>query len=258
MPDDMIQKSSFAPPDPLAGIGQQPQPPIRVLLVEDEPGLATALAGYLEQAGMQMRLAGSIGEALPRLAEARTDIVLLDLHLPDGHGISLLQQLRAQPHLGVLVLSGCAEEAERVAAIEVGADDYLVKPLPLRELAARIRAVHRRVAARPGAPGGQGEHRLGPLLLRRASRSVLDAAGSPVPLTGGEFHLLDLLVQAGDRPLPREAIFREVLRRPWRPEDRSADQLVFTLRRKLDQAAGGVVRVYSERLVGYRLVVDEG
>ncbi len=252
MPDDM---SSLE-----AAFDLRLQPRIRVLVVEDEPGQADAVGGYLAAAGMEVAQANCVADALATLAGQRPDIVLLDLHLPDGHGITVLQRLRPQHRLGVIVMSGMSDEAERVAAIEVGADDYMVKPLPLRELAARIRAVHRRIAAHavPPTPTERTEHRLGPLVMRRASRSLLDAQGAVVPLTGGEFQLLDLLLQAGERALQREAIFREVLRRPWRPEDRSADQLVFTLRRKLAQASDGVVRVYSERLVGYRLVVDGG
>jgi DNA-binding response OmpR family regulator len=191
----------------------------------------------------------------------RPDIVLIDLGLPDIDGGKLIAWLAPKRQCGIIVVSGRGDEVERVVNIERGADDYITKPAPLREMIARIRAVHRRLAGgQPTAPDpddGPARVMLGGVCVDLRHRRVTGPGGEPIRLTAAEFDALEALIREAPRPVSREKLCRHALRRPFHAEDRGVDQLVLNLRRKLfdDDRAHSVI--VSVRGAGYAVIVEK-
>jgi two-component system OmpR family response regulator len=157
---------------------------------------------------------------------------------------------------GVIVVSGTGEEADRILGLELGADDYIVKPPRMRELIARIRAVHRRVNRRQEmkqSTDGREVIQVGPIRINLVARSVSTADGTRILLTSAEFTLIEVLTAANGQAVSRDILSENALRRSWRPEDRSVDQLVFGLRQKLPPDDGGGKLIHSIRGAGYLL-----
>jgi DNA-binding response OmpR family regulator len=232
-----------------------------VLLVEDDHDVAQTLRRFIERAGMRTAWAATGADALRLKESFRPDIVLVDLGLPDMDGGKLVGWLAEKRDCGIIVVSGRGEEVERVVYIERGADDYIVKPAPLREMVARIRAVHRRlVRAQPSAPESGAEPAqvvLGAVRVDLRRRSVTARGGDvPIHLTAAEFVALEALIAAAPHPVSREKLCRLALRRPFHAEDRGVDQLVLNLRRKLfdDDSAHSVI--VSVRGAGYAITID--
>ncbi len=231
---------------------------LRVLVVEDQPEAAEMVRGILQRAGMRSVWAATGHEALASIAGFDPAIVLVDLELPDTNGLPLIQWLVANTGCGIIVVSGHADEAERVTCLESGADDYITKPATPRELVARIRAVQRRIegsakAGRPVVPSPGLP--LGPLVVDLKRRQVRAADGSEIHLTGAEFAVLRALLEAAEQPVSRKVLSPLALRRPWQAEDRGIDQLVFELRRKL-VAHGADRRVITTvRHCGYQILL---
>jgi two-component system phosphate regulon response regulator PhoB len=224
--------------------------PVTVLLVEDERDIADLVRYHVEKAGMRFVHAADGGAAL-RLARAeRPDVALLDLMLPGLDGLEVCRQLRRDAvtrRLPIIMLTARGEEVDRVVGLELGADDYVVKPFSPRELLARIRAVLRRVEAAEPAPAGRAT---GALHVDEARHAVA-VGGRPVELTAKEFGLLVALMRADGRVLNREQLLEAV----WgyanaaEIESRTVDVHVRRLRAKLGPEARRVVTVKS---VGYR------
>jgi two-component system phosphate regulon response regulator PhoB len=224
--------------------------PVTVLLVEDEGDIADLVRYHVEKAGMRFVHAADGGAAL-RLARAEhPDVALLDLMLPGLDGLEVCRQLRRDAvtrRLPIIMLTARGEEVDRVVGLELGADDYVVKPFSPRELLARIRAVLRRVEGAEPTPAGRAT---GTLHVDEARHSV--AVGDrPVELTAKEFGLLVALMRADGRVLNREQLLEAV----WgyanaaEIESRTVDVHVRRLRAKLGPEARRVVTVKS---VGYR------
>jgi DNA-binding response OmpR family regulator len=237
----------------------------RVLLIEDNSSVAETLLQFLERSGMVTAWSRTGARAIELKQSFRPDVVLVDLELPDTDGVSLIGWLADQHDCGIIVVSGRGEEAERIVGLELGADDYVTKPPQLRELVARIRAVHRRsMLRRP--PGGQAQAaappaqsvRVGAWRVDLQRRVVRDPDGNALAITAAEFAALQVLVLAGGEAVSRERLSEVALRRPWRPEDRSIDQLIFSLRRKLGDGEGRARMIQSVRGAGYILVVELG
>jgi DNA-binding response OmpR family regulator len=224
--------------------------PLTVLLVEDERDIADLVRYHVEKAGMRFLHAADGGAAL-RLARAeRPDVALLDLMLPGLDGLEVCRQLRRDAvtrRLPIIMLTARAEEVDRVVGLELGADDYVVKPFSPRELLARIRAVLRRVEGAEPAPSGRAT---GGLHVDEA-RHAVTIGGRPVDLTAKEFGLLVALMRADGRVLNREQLLEAV----WgyanaaEIESRTVVVHVRRLRAKLGPEARRVVTVKS---VGYR------
>jgi DNA-binding response OmpR family regulator len=215
---------------------------LRILIVEDTPTVAAALQAGLHAAGMTTDLAETAAETIARKACFRPDLVLVDLGLADGAGFALAGRIADGGECGVIVVATGGEEAGRVA----GADDFVVKPVRMQELAARIRAVHRR-RLRPT------ERRSGTITIDRARHALIGPNGNTAELTEAELAALETLLDAEGASVSREWLSRVALRRELRAEDRSVDQLVLQLRRKL-AAQGAAARVIvSVRRQGYVL-----
>jgi two-component system OmpR family response regulator len=165
--------------------------------------------------------------AMAELASGKPDLVLLDQRLGAVDTVPLLPRLRAMTAAPVLILTGNRAEADRIVALEIGADDFLLKPTSGRELVARIRA-HLRRAGVGGDVAGAAEWR-----LNVGERRLIRPDGTDVPLTAAEFDLVAVLAEHAGRTLDRDELTQRVLGRPWRPDDRALDNLVLHVRQKL-------------------------
>jgi len=224
--------------------------PITVLVVEDERDIAALVRYHVEKAGFRCLEAGDGAAALRLAREARPDVVVLDLLLPGLDGLEVCRRLRRDPAtagLPVIMLTARGEEVDRVVGLEVGADDYVVKPFSPRELIARIKAVLRRSRE----PGEARVTRVGELTVDE-SRHHVAVEGRAVELTAKEFGLLVALVRAAGRVLSRDQLLDTV----WgyanaaEIESRTVDVHVRRLREKLGPAARRIVTVKG---AGYRL-----
>jgi DNA-binding response OmpR family regulator len=215
---------------------------MRVLLVEDDDAIAEPLAEGLAREGLEVTRVATGGAALS--ADA-VDLVLLDLGLPDLDGLEVCRQLRARSNVPVIVITARGEELDRVLGLELGADDYLVKPFGFRELMARIRAVTRRAgSAAPAAP----TVRVGDLEVDLRARRVT-VAGAEVELTRKEFDLLAMLAADPGALRTRQEILEEVWDAHWYGPTKTLDVHVATLRKKL----GDPALIETVRGVGFRL-----
>jgi DNA-binding response OmpR family regulator len=226
-----------------------------ILIVDDDPRLCRALARYLKAEGYAVRTAASGVEMHERIAVERPDLVLLDLMLPGEDGFTLARELRAHSDLAIMFLTGKADTTDKVAGLDLGADDYITKPFSERELLARIRSVLRRTCeARAEHPEAAGSVAcFAGWRLDLEGYELTSPAGEPVALTPHEFQLLAALVRHGNRVLTRDAILDLVAGRDWSPDDRSVDVLVGKLRRKIEAGAQSPTLIETVRGVGYKL-----
>jgi two-component system, OmpR family, response regulator RegX3 len=221
---------------------------MRVLLVEDDDAIASPLVRGLERDGFAVAHAETGADARRAIAAAPPDVVLLDLGLPDVDGFELCRELRHDSGVPIIVVTARGEEVDRVVGLELGADDYVVKPFGFRELVARIRAVARRGTGR----AGDGTPTIGPLAVdRRTRRALVD--GQALALTPKEFDLLALLADDPGAVCRRQRILDEVWDPHWYGPTKTLDVHVASLRRKL----GHPELIETVRGVGYRLAVPE-
>lgn len=237
-----------------------PEALARILIVDDDQGLRETLADFLGQEGYDTLEAANVAEARARLKTGEPDLLLLDLNMPGGDGLSFAAEVRATASTPIIIVSGKGQMIDRVVGLEVGADDYLPKPFELRELLARVRAVLRRSAATPalaphvekGLPDRIA--RFGDVFkLNPARRKVTTTQGAPVDLTGAEYNLLAAFVDHPNRVLTRDAIADLVRNVEIVTFDRSIDTLVSRLRRKLQVHADATRLIQTVRGEGYIL-----
>jgi DNA-binding response OmpR family regulator len=217
---------------------------LRVLIVEDTPTVAAAIQGGLHQAGMATELAQTGAEAIQRKDEFAPEIVLIDLGLPDVSGFELIKRFAESGDCGVIVVTANGEERTRIEGLDTGADDYVVKPVRVRELAARIRALHRRM----GRPGDRAP---GIITVDRARRCVIGPDGKRSVLTEAELAALETLLDAEGASVSREWLSKVALKRQLHDDDRSVDQLMLKLRRKLAVHGASDRTILSVRRQGY-------
>ncbi len=222
-----------------------------MLVVEDVATVAAIIESALRSAGMEAVSVPTSAAALASRAVFQPEIVLLDLSLPDGDGINLVAPF-VSDGCGVIVVTASGAETERVAALDRGADDYIVKPVMVHELAARIRAVHRRLQGR--SIKGDRTARIG---VDMAMRQLVGPDGTRSDLTEAESLMLEALLDASGTAVSREWLSRVALRRPVHTDDRSIDQLVLKLRRKLSVLGCPERTVLSVRRQGY-VISDPG
>jgi DNA-binding response OmpR family regulator len=232
----------------------------RILLIEDDQAMGQTLIGVMERAGMHTAWAKTGADGLRLRAEFLPDVVLVDLNLPDTDGIALVTWLAQHGDCGVIVVSGLGEEADRILGLELGADDYVAKPPQLREMLARIRAVHRRVKlrslTRPENKASQ-TFTVGRIRIDVSHRAVYTLDGEHINLTAAEFAALETMLAAKGQPVSRDQLCQAALHRPWRVEDRSVDQLIFNLRHKLPGSDEDGRLIHSIRGAGYLLAAGQ-
>lgn len=224
----------------------------RILIVEDEPAVARGLQYGLEQEGFSVSWADKGQEALTLARKLDPHVVLLDLRLPGMSGFDVCRQLRAEGFRGViLMLTALDDEVDKVLGLELGADDYVIKPYSLRELIARIRALLRRAFGELSAAAGE-RHRFGDIELDLERLRVLKG-GKPVDLTPTELRLLRYLVLNPERPLSREALMEAVwgYENDWGSE-RTVDVHIHHLREKLEDDPGNPRWIQTVRGFGYK------
>jgi two-component system, OmpR family, response regulator BaeR len=229
--------------------------PARVLVVEDEPKLAALLADYLRAAGHAPECVADGHEALQAWTERRHDLVLLDLMLPGLDGLALCRQLRQVTGVPIVMLTARADEADRLAGLELGADDYIAKnPFSPREVMARVKAVLRRSRAGQQQPAAaETPPSPPPPSPLQVDEEGWRAAwlGRDLDLTPIEFRLLSTLAAQPGRVYPRAQLLEQLHGDTRAPTERAVDSHVKNLRRKLEQAGAGSERIRSVYGVGY-------
>lgn len=226
-----------------------------ILLVDDDLELCHLLGEYLAQAGFTIAMAHSGEAALAYIAErAELSVVVLDIMMPGMSGLDVLQQLRRQSEVPVIMLTGRGDDIDRIVGLELGADDYLGKPCNPRELVARIHALMRRCKPAPSHALSSQPSVWG-LLLNPATLEV-SVDGNVLTLTGAEFRVLQLLVEHAGEILSKAYLTQEVLQRPLTAYDRSIDVHISRVRQKLAKQAGLPPIIKSVRGMGYQLVVE--
>ena len=229
------------------------RPKRTILLVEDEASIRDPLADVLRSEGFDTLVAGSVAEALEQ-ARRDPDLVLLDLMLPDGSGFDVCRELRQHSQVPIIMLTARGEEADRVVGLELGADDYVVKPFSGREVVARIRAVLRR-AATP-EPADERPLEVGPVRLEPARREVT-LEGSPLELSRKEYELLHLLMRNAGSVVTRERLIDEVWDPNWFGSTKTLDVHIGWLRRKLGDDPAAPRFIHTVRGVGFRFASAE-
>ena len=223
------------------------RPKRTILLVEDETSITERLAEALRSDGFDTEIAGTVARAL-ELARRDPDLVLLDVMLPDGSGFDVCRELRKSSRVSIIMLTARGEEADRVVGLELGADDYVVKPFSAREVVARIRAVLRRVESPEPAnesPIVIGQVRLDPARHEATFRDEV------LELSRKEFELLQLLMRNAGSVVTRERLIDEVWDPNWFGSTKTLDVHVSGIRRKLSDDPAQPRYVHTVRGVGF-------
>jgi two-component system response regulator CpxR len=221
----------------------------RILIVDDDADLTQMLSEYLATEGFQAEVSSAGSTGAERAIHGDYSLTVLDVMLPDMSGFDVLRKIRAHSQIPVVMLTARAQDMDRIVGLEIGADDYVRKPFVPRELVARVHAILRRSQARPkfAEPPVLSA---GDLLLDLRAR-VARRGGHTIRLTSVEFELLRMLLAAPGHVVFREDMCRIALGREYSPFDRSVDNHMSVLRRKLRKGARGLDRIQSVRNVGY-------
>jgi two-component system, OmpR family, response regulator RegX3 len=235
---------------------------VRILIVEDEKSIAEPFARLLRREGFETTVAGTAAEALTAARDTEPDLVLLDLALPDGDGRDVCRVLRAERDVPVIMVTARGTETDRIVGLEIGADDYVVKPFSGAEVIARIRAVLRR-AGRGGTDGGAPPPpppdplRFGELEVDLAARTAT-LSGGELELSRKEFDLLAELARHAGRVVTREDLMARVWDENWFGSTKTLDVHMGWLRRKLGDAAADPRFIHTVRGVGFRFAAPDG
>jgi two-component system OmpR family response regulator len=226
-----------------------------IAIVEDDPFIRNTVADIVETAGFE---AVCYDRADAILSDMRSgsipDLIVLDLHLPDNDGLMVAGSIRAMSDVPIIILTGRSDEIDRILGLEIGADDYVVKPFNNRELLARIKAILRRLS-RDTAPRNMSNpragYRFGGFVLDTDARKLEAPGGALVPLTVAEFNLLLVLLNAHGRVLSRDQLLELTHRGDHSVFDRTIDVLILRLRRKLENTPEQPRFIRTERGLGY-------
>lgn len=205
-----------------------------LLVVEDDELVQSLMGAYLRRDGFEISLATTGKEMLAAIDSEPIDLVLLDLNLPDEDGLSLARQVRARSRLPIIVITARREKSYRMAALEIGADDYLTKPFDPDELVLRVRNLIGRSHAGNDGKAAQETYRFDGWEVIVDSRSVHDPKGTPVTFTRAEFNLLAALVKAPNRVLSRTHLLDAISHDADSPTERLIDVLVSRIRKKIE------------------------
>ncbi len=232
---------------------------VRILVVDDDAAITTMLSEYLSEHGYQVDTAGNGATMRAALERAVPEVVLLDVGLPGEDGLTLARYLRERDTLGIIMVTGAGDVVDRVAGLEVGADDYIAKPFDPRELRARLKSVLRRLqpSAAPAAPAAKEKVAVGRCQLDLRSHQLYDAQGRDVPLTAMEFDLLKAFVDHPNQVLSRDRLLTLTRNRAWEPFDRSIDIRITRLRRKVEVDPDHPRVIKTVRGAGYIFVRQE-
>lgn len=236
--------------------------PEHILVVDDDPDIREVIHDYLSEEGFRVSRAGDGAAMQGVLDRGPVDLVILDVRLPGEDGLTLAARLRRDSQAGIIMLSRKDDLVDRVAGLEVGADDYVAKPFQLRELLARVRSVLRRRGSGPASTETEAAERSAGRLyfagyeLDRHTRLVLAPSGEPVELSAGEYDLLLTFLEHPKRPLSRDQILDYAHGREAALFDRSIDVQVGRLRRKIEANPRRPEMIKTVRGVGYMFDTD--
>jgi two-component system, OmpR family, response regulator RegX3 len=220
-------------------------------MVEDEESITVPLSEALTREGFDAEAVGTAAEALEAAGRMSPDLVLLDLMLPDGSGYEVCRQLRLDSRVPIIMLTARGEETDRIVGLELGADDYVVKPFSAREVVARIRAVLRRTDAPSREQGERGPIQVGELRVDPARHSAT-LGDRPLELTRREFDLLELLLREAGTVVSRERLIDEVWDVNWYGTTKTLDVHVSSLRKKLGDVPESPRYIHTVCGVGFR------
>jgi two-component system response regulator RegX3 len=221
----------------------------RILLIEDEESISDPLAAALKRESFDPVVAGTAADGVDAFRTRAPDLVLLDLMLPDGDGREVLRQIRSTSRTPVIVLTARGEELDKVVGLELGADDYVVKPFGAAELIARIRAVLRRTSA--PAPSATTSIQVGDVQVNMDTHTATKH-GEPLELTLKEFELLRMLVEEAGRVVRRTELMDEVWDPNWYGSTKTLDVHISSLRKKLEDDPVDPRYIHTVRGVGFR------
>ncbi|AXS42519.1 response regulator transcription factor [Breoghania sp. L-A4] len=225
----------------------------KVLLVDDDVELTTLLKEYLVEEGFEVSTAHDGRTAIGIASSNTVDIIVLDIMMPHMNGIEILQRIRRKSTVPVLMLTAKGDDADRIAGLNLGADDYVPKPCSPGELAARLRAILRRAGLAAGA--ASEILRAGELIMHPGSR-IAEWRGEPLELTGTEFTLLEVLARNAGQLVSKQEISKRAFGRPLTPFDRRIDVHISSVRQKLGARDDGQSWIQSVRGQGYQLLQD--
>ena len=228
----------------------------RILVVEDEDSISEPFAEALRRAGFEPLVTRTAAGALELAVEAEPDLVMLDLSLPDGDGRDVCRELRRLSDVPIVMLTARGTEMDRIVGLELGADDYVVKPFSAREVISRIRAVLRRSAPRDGAGVDEESIRIGDLELDPAARTAR-LRGEGLELSRKEFDLLAELMRHAGRVVKREELMAKVWDVNWFGSTKTLDVHIGWLRRKLGDDRNSPTYIETVRGVGFRFSAAE-
>ena len=226
----------------------------RVLVVDDEPTVREVVQHYLEREGYRVHVATDGPGALAALAAETPDLIVLDLMLPGVDGLDVCRQVRATGATPIIMLTAKGHESDRIVGLELGADDYVVKPFSPRELVARVRSVLRRTRSGDGQP--PSPLRAGDMVVDPATREV-SVAGRPVSLTVREFDLLAFLVGHPRQVFTRGQLLRQVWEYTWLGDTSTVTVHIRRLRAKVEDDPSNPMRLQTVYGVGYRFLPVE-
>jgi DNA-binding response OmpR family regulator len=226
--------------------------PARILVIDDDPQMLKLVSRCLERASFIVDTVAEGGGVPDLIKENNYDLAIVDLVLPDSDGLEITRHIKNESGIGVIILSGIGETTEKVVGLEMGADDYIVKPFEPRELLARVRSVLRRTAE-PAAPVKSENLRLSfdDWVIDISGRSLVSPEGNDISLTSGEFDLLAALIQSPGRVLGRDHIMDHIYGNNAPAFDRSIDVRIGRLRKKIEKDAKAPVYIKTVRNVGY-------
>ncbi|MGD2101175.1 MAG: response regulator transcription factor [Acidimicrobiia bacterium] len=225
----------------------------RVLIVEDEPGLAESVRYALETEGFEVSMASTGLNGLDLARTSAPDLVLLDLMLPEMSGLDVCRQIRSSSDVPIIMLTAKDSEADKVTGLELGADDYMTKPFSMRELIARVRA-HLRRASKTGLLAESNEILRGGPIELDIDAHVARVSGDEVELRPKEFELLESLMRRKNRLAARHALIDEVWGPSYFGDTKTLDVHIKRLREKLESDSSNPVHIVTVRGLGYKFV----
>jgi len=225
----------------------------RILIIDDDAELGELLAEYLKGDRLLLDFAYDGPAGLARALTGSYALIILDVMLPGMNGFEVLRQLRTHSQTPVLMLTARGDDVDRIVGLEIGADDYLPKPFNPRELVARVNAILRR-SQTPQESSPSDIITVGDVELDPRAR-IVRRGGELIDLTTAEFDLLRVLLQSAGQVVPREQLFQDVLGREFSVFDRSIDNHISSLRRKLGARVHGAERIKSVRNIGYQYAI---
>ena len=228
----------------------------RVLLIDDDETLTSLLCDYLQAEGFSVDVANDGVAGVARALSDDYAIVVLDVMMGHMDGLDVLRRIRQQSTLPVLMLTARGDDVDRIAGLELGADDYVAKPCTSRELLARIRAILRRIQPSSTATSGSTPELVSGALAMWPAQRRAEWGGEALKLTSTEFGLLEVLLKRAGRPVSKKELSERALGRTLARHDRSVDVHMSSIRRKLGLLADGRSRIQSIHRQGYQLLKE--